>query len=158
MKQEFASVVIALQHGHVLRVEDDMVALGDPSLCVTRDTIKGMIRDGILQENFQLSPLYRQCPVEKNCQKKAAMSVDTVALLQGVIDALADRKISEEFYERVRYAISSVSHIGPVGRSECRHDELLLALSTIEAEWIEWTMLWKYLGDSLSSGITVAGD
>lgn len=84
------------------------------------------------------------------------MRIDTTAFLQGVINAETEHTICQELAQQIYDAVDSISYRGPVGRSVCDYDKLLVELSKIEAEWIEWSLMWKHLGDWMSSGITVA--
>lgn len=85
------------------------------------------------------------------------MQIDVTAMLQGLGDARDKNEVSENFADKIYSAVREISYRGPVGRQVCDYDKLLMALSAIEPEyWIEASMLWKRLGNSLSSGITVA--
>jgi hypothetical protein len=55
---EHLRIVQALQRGETLTVEDGLLTLGDPSLCVHAETINDMITDGILWKDFRLSRKY----------------------------------------------------------------------------------------------------
>lgn len=85
------------------------------------------------------------------------MQVDITALLQGIYDARNDKKISPEFANEIIVIVREITYSGPVRRPVCDYDKLLIELSKIETErWWQLSFLWKYLGDSLSSGITAA--
>jgi len=90
------------------------------------------------------------------------MQVDTTAMLQGICDARDAKEISHELYSKLCERIMKVSEPGSVGRLECDYEQLMCQLGLvpydgdIDPEWVEFSMLWKRLGDSLASGITVA--
>ncbi len=92
------------------------------------------------------------------------MQIDTVAMMQGVYDARDNGQISEQFANDVRNTILAISYPGPVGRSVCDYEHLLSALAVIEPgegvlpefRALELGLLWQRLGQSLSSGLSVA--
>jgi hypothetical protein len=92
------------------------------------------------------------------------MQIDVVAMIQGVFDAGQAGEISQRFADDVRDAIRTVSYPGPVRRSVCDYDKLLVALAAVEPgdsvrpefRALELGQLWRRLGPSLASGLTVA--
>ena len=80
------------------------------------------------------------------------MLLDTIATLQGVIDADIDQS------RRICRAIQDISFPGIVGRRVCRYVDLLRVLARIELHWTEMSKLWKKLGPSMASGFIVASD
>lgn len=91
------------------------------------------------------------------------MQVDTIAMLQGIFNARDANEISSLLCKELHERISNISTPGKVGRPECDYTSLLEQLGLAACaenvdgvEWIEFSLLWKRLGDSLASGITVA--
>lgn len=85
------------------------------------------------------------------------MRVDTVAAVQGVYDARSSHNLREdEFIKEVIHVFHDISSPGPNGRRECDYETLLKRLGSIEAEAWKWSVLWRYLGKSISNGIGVA--
>lgn len=86
------------------------------------------------------------------------MRIDKTAFCQGVINAETEHVICRDLATKIYNAVHSISYRGPVGRSVCDYDKLLVELSKIEAPWIEWSLMWKHLGEWMSSGISVGAD
>ena len=87
------------------------------------------------------------------------MKIDTVAMVQGIHDALAEGKISEEFKRKLVNAIYANSKPGPVGRQEISMRKLLRVIDEVEEandSWNQWAQVWSRLGPSIASGLGVA--
>jgi len=86
------------------------------------------------------------------------MQIDTVAMVQGIHDALAEGKISKEFHRKLINGIYEASRPGPVGRGELSMEDLFDALVEFEDEepWHQWAQVWPRLGPSIASGLGVA--
>lgn len=87
------------------------------------------------------------------------MQIDTVAMVQGIHNALAKEKISEEFHRELVNVIYSRSEPGPVRRQEISLENLFLAILDVDHDfwpWHHWSYLWEELGESIASGIGVA--
>lgn len=83
------------------------------------------------------------------------MKIDKTAFLQGVVNTENEYLICKELANLIYKAVHKISYRGLSGRSVCDYDKLLVELSKIEANWIEWVFMWKHLGEWLSSGISV---
>lgn len=87
------------------------------------------------------------------------MQIDTVAMVQGIHDALAEKKISEEFKRKLVKAIYANSKPGPVRRLEISMRKLLRVLDEVEEpndSWNQWAQVWSRLGPSIASALGVA--
>ncbi len=85
--------------------------------------------------------------------------VDLTAFSQGIWDARDAKEIPQEFADLVCQAAANISYPNVVGRSVCDYDKLLIALAGVKTDhWVNLVFLWKYLGPSLSSGISVANN
>lgn len=92
------------------------------------------------------------------------MQIDTTAMIQGVFDAREEGEISQGFADAIRNTIHAIAYRGPVGRSVCDYEHLLSALAVVipgadaraEFHALELGQLWRRLGPSLASGLTVA--
>jgi hypothetical protein len=87
------------------------------------------------------------------------MKVDVTAMWQGISDARDKDGIPQELYNDLWKAVSSVSYQGSVGRRVCDYGALLQALALVQTpHWFYLTKVWRRLGESLASGISVASN
>jgi hypothetical protein len=85
--------------------------------------------------------------------------IDTVATMQGVIDAHEKGILSKELYDGIMSDIRKISIVpqtGVIHRREMDYKKFIHILSCIEAPRSELICLWTYLGHSISSGISVS--
>lgn len=98
----------------------------------------------------------RYPPAKKGCSEYI-MKVDYLAMWQGVGDALDAREISNTFYLELHDRVSIKVFYGKTGRRLIYYTDLLQALATVEPTHnLDAARLWRRLGVSLASGISVA--
>lgn len=82
--------------------------------------------------------------------------IDTTAFLQGVVDARDCNSISNDMADLISKRVIDLSHEGPTGRQIIKHSTLMMILANISpSHWTELFALWKFLGESIQSGIIV---
>lgn len=86
------------------------------------------------------------------------MQVDTVAAMQGVIDAKEKHFLSDDVYEQIIAMMNRISSRGYYGRSEFDLNEFFKELAFVDFGHHPFVIGWlmESLGDSISSGLTVA--
>lgn len=91
------------------------------------------------------------------------MQIDTTAMLQGILDARDANEISDDLCSELQRLISKVSKPGKLGRQECDYARVLEQIGLAayashldDVPLAEYARLWKRLGDSISSVISVA--
>lgn len=85
------------------------------------------------------------------------MKVDYLVMWQGIGDALDAREIENSFYLELFDKVVCKTFVGKNGRKLIYYTDLLQALASVEpATDYQLVRLWRYLGNSLASGINVA--
>jgi hypothetical protein len=85
------------------------------------------------------------------------MKVDFTAMWQGVSDALDAGSISQALYDELWNEVRIITFLGISGRDVCDYGELMSVLSSIQPDsYFPLARLWRNLGPSLASGLSVA--
>ncbi|MCK9155133.1 MAG: hypothetical protein M0P12_03360 [Paludibacteraceae bacterium] len=83
------------------------------------------------------------------------MKVDYVAFIQGAHDARDKGDLSQESHFLVQDTLYPFKKTSECGRTYIEYEDLLIALSKINLDWLEAARLWGFLGRSMFSGIFV---
>lgn len=87
------------------------------------------------------------------------IKVDVTAMWQGISDAHDRGEIDKAFYELLWAGIQGNAYRGRVGRRVIEYRSLLEVLAKTEpVHYVQLVDLWKRLGASIASGVSVASE
>lgn len=87
------------------------------------------------------------------------MNIDYIAMSQGIGDALDAGEIEYSFYLELLKKVGCLTFVVQSGRPLIRYIDLLQALATVvptNDRQYQMVCLWRRLGTSIASGISVA--